>query len=159
MGHMLGLPLHSLLLGPENALSFAFTQFLLVLPIAIVNNKYFLVGFRSLFKRAPNMDSLIAIGSAAALVYGVFAIYRIGYGLGHMDLSLAEHYARICISSQRNNPDFNHPGQISGSQSQGKTSEAIKRLINLAPQTALVIRDNIESEIPWKKSGRGHSYC
>jgi heavy metal translocating P-type ATPase len=149
MGHMLGLPLHSLLLGPENALSFAFTQFLLVLPIAIVNNKYFLVGFRSLFKRAPNMDSLIAIGSAAALVYGVFAIYRIGYGLGHMDLSLAEHYAKdLYFESAGIILTLITLGKYLETRAKGKTSEAIKRLINLAPQTALVIRDNIESEIP-----------
>ena len=149
MGHMLGLPLPSILLGPENALSFAFTQFLLVLPIVIVNNKYFLVGFRSSFRRAPNMDSLIAIGSAAALVYGIFAIYRIGYGLGHMNLTLAEHYAMdLYFESAGIILTLITLGKYLEARAKGKTSEAIKKLINLAPKTALVIRDNQETEIP-----------
>ena len=83
MGPMIYLPIPSWLTGHENALSFAFTQFLLTLPIIYVNRKYYKVGFKTLFKGNPNMDSLIAIGSGTALVYGIFAIYRIGYGLGH----------------------------------------------------------------------------
>ena len=71
--------------GNENALTFAFTQFLLTLPIIYVNRKYYQTGFKTLFHLSPNMDSLIAIGSGAALVYGIFAKYRIGYGLGHGD--------------------------------------------------------------------------
>ena len=88
MGHMMGAPLPSFLHGTENALAFAFTQLLLTLPILYVNDKYYKVGFRSLWKRSPNMDSLIAVGSAAAMVYGVFAIYQIGFGLGHSDPAL-----------------------------------------------------------------------
>jgi Cu+-exporting ATPase len=73
MGHMLNLPLPSFLSGIENAVSFAFAQFLLVLPIAFVNRKFYTIGFKTLFKGHPNMDSLIAIGSGSALIYGVFA--------------------------------------------------------------------------------------
>ena len=93
MGHMMGLPLPHFMHGTENALTFAFTQLLLTLPIAYVNRKYYQVGFKTLFKGAPNMDSLIAIGSAAAMVYGVVAIYMIGWGLGHGDSDMVERYS------------------------------------------------------------------
>lgn len=92
MGHMLNLPLPGWTHGVENSVTFAFTQFLLTLPVVYVNRKYYQVGFKTLFHGAPNMDSLIAIGSAAALVYGVFAIFKIGYGLGHHDAMMAEQY-------------------------------------------------------------------
>ena len=82
MGHMVGLPLPGFLSGVENGVSFAFTQLLLCIPVLIVNRKYFTKGFQTLFHLAPNMDSLIAIGSAASLLYGIFAIYRMSYGLG-----------------------------------------------------------------------------
>ena len=82
MGSMAGLPLPGFLTGHENAVGFALTQLLLTLPVVYVNRKYYEVGFKTLLRGSPNMDSLIAIGSTAALVYGVFAIYRIGYGLG-----------------------------------------------------------------------------
>lgn len=67
--------------GTENAITFGFTQFLLLLPIVYVNRNYFIIGFKRLFKGTPNMDSLIAIGSSAAIIYGIYAIYMIGYGL------------------------------------------------------------------------------
>ncbi|HQB63798.1 MAG TPA: cation transporter, partial [Sedimentibacter sp.] len=82
MGHMLNWPLPGIFHGTENALIFAFTQFLLCLPVMIVNSKYYKVGFKTLFKGSPNMDSLIAIGTSAATSYGIYAIYKIGYGLG-----------------------------------------------------------------------------
>ena len=88
MGHMMGAPLPGFLVGMENALAFAFTQLLLTLPIMYLNDKYYKVGFKTLFHGAPNMDSLIAVGSIAAVIYGVFAIYQIGFGLGQMDLAL-----------------------------------------------------------------------
>ena len=75
--------LNDLFHGNENALTFAFTQLLLTLPIIYVNRKYYQTGFKTLIHLSPNMDSLIAIGSGAAFVYGIVAIYRIGYGLGH----------------------------------------------------------------------------
>lgn len=93
MGHMFSLPMPSLLLGTENALSFAFTQFLLLIPIVFVNFKYYSVGFKTLFQLSPNMDSLIALGSSAAIVYGIYAIYKISFALGHGDLSTAHHFS------------------------------------------------------------------
>ncbi|MBP1756528.1 MAG: heavy metal translocating P-type ATPase, partial [Firmicutes bacterium] len=92
MGHMLGLPLPMSVMGPENGITLALTQLLLTLPIVYVNRKYFQVGFKTLWRRSPNMDSLIAIGSSAAILYGLFAIYRIGYGLGHNDTEMVKHY-------------------------------------------------------------------
>lgn len=92
MGHMVGLPLPGFLSGVENAVSFAFTQFLLCLPIIFVNRKYYSKGFQTLYHLAPNMDSLIAIGSTASLVYGIVAIYRMSYGLGSGDMELVHRY-------------------------------------------------------------------
>ena len=92
MGHMMGLPLPAFFHGREGAVAFALTQFLLVLPIMYVNRKFYIVGFKSLWHRSPNMDSLIALGSAAAVVYGLFALYRIGWGLGTGNLELVDRY-------------------------------------------------------------------
>ena len=92
MGHMIGLPLPAFLSGTENAVSFAFTQFLIAIPILILNGHYFTNGFKRLFSGAPNMDSLIAVGSSAALIYGIFAIYRMSYGLGIGDMDLVHSY-------------------------------------------------------------------
>ncbi|MEG1873745.1 MAG: cation transporter, partial [Ruthenibacterium sp.] len=92
MGGMVGLPLPPFLAGMENAVAFGMAQFLLALPVVYVNRKYYQVGFKTLLHGSPNMDSLIAIGSTAALVYGVFAIVRIGYGLGTGDMELVHRY-------------------------------------------------------------------
>lgn len=80
--------------GTENAISFGFSQFLLVLPILYFNRNYFIIGFKKLAKRSPNMDSLIAIGSSAAILYGVYAIYQIGYGLGHENLETVQRFSQ-----------------------------------------------------------------
>jgi Cu+-exporting ATPase len=101
MGHMLNWPLPSALTDHSNALAFAFTQFLLVLPVVIINGKFYRVGFKTLFKGAPNMDSLIAIGTSAALLYGIFAIYKIGYGFGHNDMDMVSAYSMDLILSPR----------------------------------------------------------
>jgi len=88
MGHMFNLYLPPIMHGISNAVTLAFIQFLLTLPIVYVNRKYYQVGFKTLFTGSPNMDSLIAIGSSAALIYGIYAIFIIGYGLGHNQLTL-----------------------------------------------------------------------
>ena len=92
MGHMIGAPLPGFLHGTVNAVAFAMTQFLLCLPVLYINRGYFTKGFSTLLHGAPNMDTLIAVGSAASLVYGIFAIYRMGYGLGVQDMELVERY-------------------------------------------------------------------
>ena len=92
-----GLPIpnviHYVFHGPENAITFAFTQFLLILPIMYLNRKYYINGFRNLFEGAPNMDSLVGLGSMAAAVYGVFAIFRMSWGMGHGDWALVSQYS------------------------------------------------------------------
>ena len=149
MGHMFGLPLPAVFLGHENALAFAFTQFLLTLPIAFVNKKYFTGGFKSLFKAAPNMDSLIAIGYSAAIVYGVFAIFRIGYGLGHGDMDTVMQFSHdLYFESGATILTLITLGKYLEARSKSRTSDAISRLVGLAPKTAVIIRGGIEMEIP-----------
>ncbi len=149
MGHMAGLPLPGFLSGMENAVGFAMTQFLLCLPVAYVNRNYYIKGYQTLFHGAPNMDSLIAIGSTASLVYGVFAIYRMGYGLGVQDLELVSRYHMdLYFESAAMILALITVGKYLETKSKGKTSEAITKLMDLAPKTATVERDGQEMEIP-----------
>ena len=136
--------------GNENALTFAFTQLLLTLPILYVNRKYYQTGFKTLFHLSPNMDSLIAIGSGAALVYGVFAIYRIGYGLGHGDQALVSRYASdLYFESAGMILALITVGKYMETRSKGKTSEAIQKLMDLSPKTAILLsEDGEEREVP-----------
>lgn len=149
MGHMLGFPLPSFLTGHENALAFGFTQFLLTLPICYMNRKFFINGFKSLFRGAPSMDTLIAIGSASALFYGIFAIYRIGYGLGISDMELvARYHMDLYFESAGTILTLITLGKYLEARSKSKTTAAIEKLIDLAPKTATVVRDGQETEIP-----------
>ena len=149
MGSMMGLPLPGFLTGLENAVAFALTQFLLCLPIVYVNRKYFQVGFKTLLHGAPNMDTLIAIGSSASLIYGIFAIYRMGYGLGVQDLELVHRYHMdLYFESAAMILTLITLGKTLEARSKGKTGEALAKLMDLAPETAIVERDGIEVEIP-----------
>lgn len=149
MGHMLHFPLPSWLHGTANALSFAFSQFLLTLPIVYVNRKYYQVGFKTLSKASPNMDSLIALGSAAAVIYGIWAIYEIGVGLGYGQLAIVETYSmNLYFESAAVILTLITLGKYLETKAKGKTSEAISKLMDLAPKTATVLRDGQELEIP-----------
>lgn len=149
MGDMLGLQLPGWLDGAENAVSHAFAQFLLTLPIVYVNRRYFQAGFRALWHRAPNMDSLIAIGSSAAVVYGIITVFRIGAALGRGELGLAGHYRHdIYFETGAMILTLITLGRFLEARSKNKTSEAISRLLDLAPKTAFVIREGQEQEIP-----------
>ena len=149
MGHMMNWPLPQIFTAHENALIFVFTQFLLCLPIVAVNKKYFTNGFKTLWKRAPNMDSLIAIGSSAAIVYGVFAIYRIAYGLGHGEMETVHQYAMdVYFETAAMILTLITLGKYLEARSKGKTSEAITKLMNLAPKTAWIETPDGEKEIP-----------
>ena len=149
MGHMMGLPLPSFLSGLENAISYGMTQFLLALVIVYVNRKYYQVGFKTLFKGSPNMDTLIAIGSSAAMVYGIFAIYRMGYGLGIQDFELVEKYHMdLYFESAAMILALITLGKYLEKKSKGKTSEAITKLMDLAPKTATILRNNKEVIVP-----------
>ena len=149
MGHMMNWPLPSFLLGMENAMTFAFTQFLLVLPVLAINSKYFKVGFRSLFKGAPNMDSLIAIGSGAAAVYGIYAIYKIGIGMGHGDMEIVHTFMMdLYFESAGMILTLITLGKTLEARAKGKTSDAITKLMNLAPKVATVEREGQTLRIP-----------
>lgn len=157
MGHMMrmdfGMPvpqvIESIFYGTENAVAMVFGQFLLLLPILYANRKYFSVGFRSLLHGGPNMDTLIAIGAAAATAYGCFALFRIGYGLGHGDLELVHQYSMdIYFESAGTILTLITVGKFLETRSKGKTSEAIEKLMDLSPRTAIVEREGKETIIP-----------
>lgn len=149
MGHMLGWPLPFFFLGTTNAITFAFTQFLLLLPVVYLNRSYFINGFRSLFKGTPNMDSLVALGASAALVYGVFTIYKIGIGLGFLDFkSVSAHVMNLYFESAGTILTLITLGKTLEAKAKGKTTDAISKLLNLAPKMARVLRDNQEKNVP-----------
>lgn len=156
MGHMiyqwLNIPMPpftmNFLHGNENAITYAFTQFLLLLPILIANQKYFKNGFKTLWHRSPNMDSLIAIGAGAAILYGIFAIYRIGYAMGYGDMMVVHQYAHdLYFESAGTILTLITIGKYLETKSKGKTSEAITKLLNLAPKTVTVVRDGEEQVV------------
>ena len=156
MGHMVNLPLPPFLSGTQNAVSYGLTQMLLVLPVMYINRKFYQVGFKTLLKGSPNMDSLIAIGSGAAFVYGVFAIYRMGYGLGVQNLSLVHQYHMdLYFESASMILTLITVGKFLEARSKGKTSEAISKLLDLAPKTATVERNGVETEIPVEELNEG----
>ncbi|WP_330848513.1 heavy metal translocating P-type ATPase [Aliarcobacter butzleri] len=149
MGHMLNWYLPHLFHGYSNAITFSFTQFLLALPIVFINIKYYKVGFKTLYKGSPNMDSLIAIGTSAAMIYGVFSIYKIGYGLGNNDIDIVIQYSHdLYFESAAIVLTLITLGKFLEARAKENTSEAINKLINLTPKTALVLRNNQEIEIP-----------
>lgn len=149
MGHMLNWYLPHLFHGYSNAITFSFTQFLLALPIVFINIKYYKVGFKTLYKGSPNMDSLIAIGTSAAMIYGVFSIYKIGYGLGNNDIDMViQYFHDLYFESAAIVLTLITLGKFLEARAKENTSEAINKLINLTPKTALVLRNNQEIEIP-----------
>lgn len=149
MGHMIGLPLPGFLRGHANAVSFAFTQFLLALPIAYVNRKFYTKGFSTLAHGAPNMDSLVALGSAAAMTYGIFAIYRMSYGLGIGNMELvARYHENLYFESSVMILALITIGKYLETRSKGKTSEALTHLMDMAPKTATIERNGTQLEVP-----------
>lgn len=156
MGPMLGLPIPSWLVGLENSITMALAQFLLTLPVVYVNRQYYINGFKALWRRNPNMDSLIAIGSGAAVVYGVFALFRIGQGLGHGDLTLVARYAHdLYFESATMILGLITLGKYLEARSKGRTSDAIAKLMDLAPKVATVLKDGQEVEIPVEQLALG----
>nr|WP_297278668.1 heavy metal translocating P-type ATPase [uncultured Butyricicoccus sp.] len=149
MGSMLGLPVPAFFVGTQNAITFAFTQFLLTLPIVIVNQKYYRNGWKTLWHRAPTMDALIAVGSGAALVYGVFALYQIGWGLGHQDLARVHQYMHdLYFESAAMILTLVTLGKYFETRAKKKTGDAIAKLMDLRPKTAIILRDGVEISIP-----------
>lgn len=156
MGHMMGFPLPGFLSGTKNALAFAFTQFLIASIILLIQKHYFINGFKALYHRAANMDSLIAVGAGASYIYGIFAIYMIGYALGHQDMTLAHHYQMdLYFESAAMIVTLISVGKYLESRSKGKTSDAISRLMQLAPDTAILLRDGKEVEVSLREVRKG----
>lgn len=149
MGHMMGLPLPPFMEGTAGAGAFGFTQFLLTLPIMYLNRAYYSKGFRALINRSPNMDTLIAVGSSAAVMYGIFAIYMICNGLGNGNTALVDHYRHdLYFEGAGTILTLITVGKFLESRSKAKTAEALTKLTELAPETAVVLRGGEEETIP-----------
>ena len=135
--------------GPENAITFAFSQFLLVLPIMYLNCRYYIAGFRNLFRGAPNMDSLVGMGSMAAALFGAFAIFRMGWGFGHGDMALVQEYStNLYFESAGMIVTLITVGKYLEARAKGQTSKALEKLMDLAPKQACVVRGGVEQTIP-----------
>lgn len=153
MHNMLPLPVPKIVAelfdGRANAVTFAFAQFLLILPIMYLNRKYYVNGFRTLLAGAPNMDSLVGLGSMAAAMFGAFALFRIGQGLGAGDMNLVDEYSRnLYFESAGMIVTLITVGKFFEARAKGKTSQAVEKLMNLAPKTATVLRGGEELTIP-----------
>lgn len=135
--------------GPENAIIFAFSQFLLVLPIMYLNRRYYIAGFRNLFRGAPNMDSLVGMGSMAAALFGAFAIFRMGWGFGYGDMALVQEYStNLYFESAGMIVTLITVGKYLEARAKGQTSKALEKLMDLAPKQACVVRGGVEQTIP-----------
>ena len=149
MGKMAGWPLPELFLGIENSLINGLTQLFLTIPVIIIGSNYFKNGFRTLLDKAPNMDSLIALGSSASFIYGIYAIYKIAYGLGHNDLEMVHRFSHdLYFESAAMILTLITLGKFMEARAKNRTSEAITKLMNLAPKFALVERHGMQGEIP-----------
>ncbi len=149
MGHMVGLLTPHIFHGVENATFFALVQFLLTLPAVILNRAYYTKGLKALWHRAPNMDSLIAVGSGASLIYGIVALLRMTYAVGHGEWDVVQHYSEnLYFESAAMILTLITLGKFLETRAKGKTGDAIRQLMDLAPKTATVRRNGAEVEIP-----------
>ncbi len=150
MGHMYGWPLPGVFLGHENMMTFGLTQFLLVIPVIAINFKFFRNGLKGLIHKAPNMDTLVALGAAASMLYSIAALYRIGYALGHGDMDGA-HAAAMDLYFEGAGMILTliTLGKYFEARAKGRTTDAIASLMNLAPKTAVLVGDDgVEREVP-----------
>ena len=149
MGHMVGLPLPGWYTGAENAMVAVLLQFFLTLPVVLINNAYFTKGFRSLLKRSPNMDSLIAVGSGSALLYGVIAMFIMAYAAGRGDTDTLLHYSHnLYFESAAMILTLITLGKYLETSAKGKTGDAIRELMDLRPESAVVLQGNEEHTLP-----------
>lgn len=156
MGSMMGLPVPGILTGMENAMISALTQLILTVPILVLNRKFYKVGLKALVKRAPNMDSLVAIGSGASLVYGLFAMYRMAWGFGHQNMAVVHEYAHaLYFESAAMILTLVTVGKYLEARSRSKTSDALGKLVDLAPKTAVIIKNGQEVTVPAEQVAAG----
>lgn len=158
MGHMLGWPLPKILTGHENMMVFALTQLFLTLPVMYLNRKYFENGFQSLIHRAPNMDTLVAMGSTAAAVYSISQLFVMAWAMGHGDMERAHACVmNLYFEAAAMILTLVTIGKYMESRSKSRTSDAITRLVELAPKTALVLRDGVELLVPSEQVRMGET--
>ena len=149
MGHMVGLPVPGWYHGEQNALVAALLQFFLTLPPVYLNRVYYSRGLKALWHRAPNMDSLIAVGSLAALIYGVAALFRMAWGMGHGDWDLVRTYSKnLYFESAAMILTLITLGKYLEAKAKGRTGDAIRALMDLSPKTASVRRNGAVLEVP-----------
>lgn len=149
MGHMVGLPMPSWYHGTENSLVAALLQLFLTIPVVLLNHVYFTRGIRSLIHRAPNMDTLIAVGSGASILYGAAVLFRMAYAMGHEQWEIVEHYSKnLYFESGAMILTLITLGKFLETRAKGKTGDAIRQLMDLSPKTAVVRRNGEEQMIP-----------
>ena len=149
MGHMFGWPLPAVFLGDEHVMVLALTQLLLLVPVVFVNFKFFRVGFKTLFRLSPNMDSLIALGATASTIYGLYGMYMIALHLGNGDTHMAAMAGMdLYFESAAMILTLITLGKYFEARAKGKTTDAITALVDLAPKTARRLGDGGEEEVP-----------
>lgn len=156
MGHMANIPIPPIFTGHKNMMVFALTQLFLTIPIVVINRNYFVNGFKNLIHRAPNMDSLIAIGSAAAGGYSSVQLFVMAYHMGRGNMSAAhDAMMNLYFESCGMILTLITVGKFLEARSKGKTSQAIEKLMNLAPKTAVVVHNGEEVTIPLEQLAVG----
>lgn len=149
MGDMFGWPLPSALTGMENMMVYGLTLFVLLVPVVFINFKFFRVGFRALVNRAPNMDSLIALGSGAATVYGIYALFNMAFFMGHSDMAAAHHFAmNLYFESAAMILTLITLGKYLEARAKGKTTSSLSKLMDLSPKMATRVEDGAEAQVP-----------
>lgn len=149
MGHMIGLPVPHWYHGAQNSVVAALLQLFLTLPVVYLNRSYYTKGFKALFRRSPNMDSLIAVGSGAALLYGIVALFVMAYASGHEQWDTVEQYREnLYFESAAMILTLITLGKFLEARAKGKTGDAIAALLNLRPKTAVVRRNDEETIVP-----------
>lgn len=149
MGDMFGWPLPSALTGMENMMVYGLALFVLLVPVIFINFKFFRVGFRALVNRAPNMDSLIALGSGAATVYGMYALFNMAFFMGHSDMAAAHHFAmNLYFESAAMILTLITLGKYLEARAKGKTTSSLSKLMDLSPKMATRVEDGAEAQVP-----------
>ncbi len=149
MGDMFGWPLPSALTGMENMMVYGLALFVLLVPVIFINFKFFRVGFRALVNRAPNMDSLIALGSGAATVYGIYALFNMAFFMGHSDMAAAHHFAmNLYFESAAMILTLITLGKYLEARAKGKTTSSLSKLMDLSPKMATRVEDGAEAQVP-----------
>lgn len=149
MGDMFGWPLPGVLIGMENMMVYGLTLFVLLAPVIFINFKFFRVGFRALANRAPNMDSLIALGSGAATVYGAYALFNMAFFMGHSDMEAAHHFAmNLYFESAAMILTLITLGKYLEARAKGKTTSSLSKLMDLSPKMATRVEDDVEVQVP-----------